>query len=77
MEMQIELFQVFYVDYGNTETCDFDGLFEWDPVCNSIPFQAVHCRVVNVRHIPRASAQMICEHLKQEYVNKQFMAEVV
>lgn len=64
------LCQVFYVDYGNFETVDFDSLFEWDLLCNTFPFQAVSCRLTSVHCLPGTSANAIFEFIYNNYLSK-------
>lgn len=71
------ILQVFYVDYGNTECVDFDALFEWDPICNEMPFQAVFCRVSNVHTLPSSSAQEIYQYIHNNYLTKPCKAYVL
>lgn len=62
--------QVFYVDYGNTENVDFDSLFEWDAICDKLPFQAVRCLVDNIRYLSAASTPSIFKFMQLNYLNK-------
>lgn len=63
--------QVFYVDYGNTEYVTFDVLFEWDIMCNVIPFQAILCKLDNARGILASSAsQVVTDFIYNNYMNK-------
>lgn len=66
--MRFLFWQVFYVDYGNTECVKFDVLYEWDLMCNVIPFQAVLCKLANV-HTGSAD-QAVYDYIYHNYVNK-------
>lgn len=63
--------QVFYVDYGNTEHVTCDALFEWDTMCNVIPFQAIICKLANAHGFSAGSAsQAITDFICNNYLNK-------
>ncbi|XP_031626458.1 uncharacterized protein LOC116342832 isoform X2 [Contarinia nasturtii] len=70
-------FTVFYVDYGNTETVGFDALFEWDELCDIMPFQAVKYRIANIRSLPGSSAREIKDYIQKIYLNGIFKAKVL
>ncbi|KAL9692953.1 hypothetical protein quinque_012238 [Culex quinquefasciatus] len=45
----LDRISVFYVDYGNRDTLKIDQLRYWDDRFDYLPFQAVHCRVANIK----------------------------
>ncbi|KAL9705368.1 hypothetical protein quinque_008886 [Culex quinquefasciatus] len=45
----LDCISVFYVDYGNRDTLKIDQLRYWDDRFDCLPFQAVHCRVANIK----------------------------
>lgn len=63
--------QVFYVDYGNTEFVTFDALFEWDTMCNVLPFQAILCKLANIQGIAGSASQAVQDFIYNNYLEKQ------
>lgn len=71
------VFQVNYIDYGNTESVTIDYLFEWDKMCDVIPAQAVCCRIANMRRVCKVSPEKRFEYLANKYANQRCKAEVL
>ncbi|XP_058811409.1 uncharacterized protein LOC131676312 [Topomyia yanbarensis] len=60
---------VFYVDYGNIDVVDISQLRYWDDRFDYLPFQAVHCRVANIRPIRSNHIEAI-EQLRNAILDK-------
>lgn len=73
----LKFYQVLYVDYGNQDTINIDGLFEWDPVCNTFPFQAILCRLANIHCVPAISEQTLYTFIHSKYLNQPCKAIVM
>lgn len=71
------VFQVNYIDYGNTESVSIEYLFEWDKLCDVIPAQAVCCRIANMRRVCEVSPEKRFEYLANNYADKPCKAEVL
>ncbi|KAL5290779.1 hypothetical protein ACFFRR_010262 [Megaselia abdita] len=68
-------FKVFYCDYGNFEMVPFQKLRQWQKKYDNLPFQAVLCKLYNVKDNPWYRRE-VTEFLSDLLVNKQFSAEV-
>lgn len=63
--------QVFYLDYGNTEYVEFDVLYEWDIMCNVLPFQAVLCQLGDLHDLATGSVrQEVLNYMSNNYLNQ-------
>lgn len=71
------IFQVNYIDYGNTESVSIDYLFEWETFCDVIPAQAVCCRIANMRRFCNVSPEKRFEYLANKYADQHCKAEVL
>lgn len=71
------VFQVNYIDYGNTESVSIEYLFEWDKLCDVIPAQAVCCRIANMRRVCTVSPEKRFEYLAIKYADRPCKAEVL
>lgn len=71
------LFQVFYIDYGNTEPVELDNLYEWEEFCDSVPAQAIFCRLASIRRVLNVSDDICIDFLHHNYLNKVCKALIV
>lgn len=67
--------KVFYLDYGNTEFVHLNDIFEWNDICNSIQFQALLCKIANIRRLfeqmkPGTNYEEVAKNIRNFLTNK-------
>lgn len=60
LAIQGRKYEVFYLDYGNVDCVD--DLYEWDPICNQVPLQAVVLKMYGVIEL----VQFLCVQYQRE-----------
>lgn len=69
------MFQVFYVDFGNKENLDINSLFEWSPILEDWPHQAIFCYIDKHQFIPSSIKDNIIKNL-EKCISNWFVAKV-
>ncbi|KXJ68282.1 hypothetical protein RP20_CCG004511 [Aedes albopictus] len=67
---------VFYVDYGNSEMVSLGEVHEWDETFGYLPYQAVLCKLSNLKPAKRFHVQAVVE-LNRTLLNKRVEAQIV
>ncbi|XP_038104314.1 uncharacterized protein LOC6047021 isoform X1 [Culex quinquefasciatus] len=68
--------KVFYVDYGNCELVRTDEMRRWDERFSYLPYQAVMCRLADVRAVRPFHKQAVVE-MNRVLLNQRVLAQVV
>ncbi|XP_058444572.1 uncharacterized protein LOC131426134 isoform X1 [Malaya genurostris] len=67
---------VFYVDYGNAEMVLLENVRLWDEQFSYLPYQAVFCRLANVRRVKHYHKQAVVE-MNRYLLNQRVLATIV
>ncbi|XP_055589066.1 tudor domain-containing protein 1-like [Uranotaenia lowii] len=67
---------VFLVDFGNHETMRLEQLREWDDQFDYLPFQAIHCRLANVKRLRERHPEAVIQ-LRNAILNKPIVVRVI
>ncbi|KXJ84112.1 hypothetical protein RP20_CCG020736 [Aedes albopictus] len=68
--------QVFFVDYGNSETVRMEEIYQWDETFSYLPYQAVLCKLSNLKPAKRFHVQAVVE-LNRTLLNKRVEAKII
>uniref|UniRef100_A0A1Q3EWU6 Tudor domain-containing protein n=1 Tax=Culex tarsalis TaxID=7177 RepID=A0A1Q3EWU6_CULTA len=68
--------KVFYVDYGNCELVRTDEMRRWDDRFSYLPYQAVLCRLADVRAVRPFHKQAVVE-MNRVLLNQRVLAKIV